>query len=164
MDLIIREPADAVSVIGGFDAETLVEKDGSMVSLLSMTGRGFYALGLLEVGKEPTNHALADISRAREAFQKWNRPTILVCTDQNQLDRLKAEIAEGRYGQLPSNLIPVIDRDGAVAKELTKELKANTTNKPVFIVADTFNKAYFLSEGYTIGLGDQIQTVIKKLD
>lgn len=164
VDLIIREPADAVSVIGGFDAETLVEKDGSMVSLLSMTGRGFYALGLLEVGKEPTNHALADISRAREAFQKWNRPTILVCTDQNQLDRLKAEIAEGRYGQLPSNLIPVIDRDGAVAKELTKELKANTTNKPVFIVADTFNKAYFLSEGYTIGLGDQIQTVIKKLD
>ncbi|MBO4595773.1 MAG: hypothetical protein J5632_04095, partial [Bacteroidales bacterium] len=71
---------------------------------------------------------------------------------------------DGRYGQLPANVILAVDHEGAVAKELEKELKANIGNKPVFIVADTFNKAYFLSEGYTIGLGEQIQTVIKKLD
>ena len=164
VELLIREAADGVSVIGGFDAETPVEADGNLCSILSKTGRGFYALGLLEVGKEPTNHALADIARAREAFEKWGRPTILVCTDNNQLGRLKAEIEEDRYGQLPSNVVLVVDHEGAVAGELKKELKANIGNKPIFIVADTFNKAYFLSEGYTIGLGEQIQTVIKKLD
>ncbi|MBQ9185433.1 MAG: transglutaminase domain-containing protein [Bacteroidales bacterium] len=164
VELVIRESSDGVSVIGGFDAETPVEINESLVSILSQTGRGFYALGLLEVGKEPTNHALADIARSREAFEKWGRPTVLVCQDRNQLGQLKAEIEEGRYGQLPSNIILVIDHEGAVAKELQKELKTNIGNKPVFIVADTFNKAYFLSEGYTIGLGEQIQTVIKKLD
>ena len=164
VELIIREPADGVSVIGGFDAELPIELNGSLVSILSQTGRGFYALGLLEVGKEPTNHALADIARAREAFEKWGRPTVLVCTDKAQLGRLESEIADGRYGQLPANVILAVDHESAVAKELEKELKANIGNKPVFIVADTFNKAYFLSEGYTIGLGEQIQTVIKKLD
>lgn len=164
VELIIRESADGVSVIGGFDAEVKAGFDGTVASVLSKTGRGFYALGLLEVGKEPTNHALADIARAREAFRKWGRPTVLVCTDKAQLERLQAEIADGRYGQLPENIILAVDADGAVAAELQKELKANIGNKPVFIVADTFNKAYFLSEGYTIGLGEQIQAVIKKLD
>ena len=164
VNLVIRDSADGVSVIGGFDAEVKAEFDGAISSVLSKTGRGFYALGLLEVGKEPTNHALADIARAREAFHKWGRPTVLVCTDKDQLERLKTEIADGRYGLLPENIVFAIDTQGAVAEELKKELKANIGNKPVFIVADTFGKAYFLSEGYTIGLGEQIQTVIKKLD
>ena len=163
LPLEIREAPDGVSVIGGFDAEIKVSVDGTLTSVLSKTGRGHYVLGLLEVGKEPTNHALADIARQKEAFEKWGGRTVLVCTDQAQLDRLNAEIADGRYGQLPSGLVLAIDSEGAVARELTKELKASTDRKPVFIVADTFNKAYFLSQGYTIGLGEQLQTVLKKI-
>ena len=34
---------------------------------------------------------------------------------------------------------------------------------PMFIVADTFNRVVFVSQGYTIGLGEQLMEVIKKL-
>lgn len=165
VELVVREPSDGgVAVIGSFDAEVESLFDKKLSSVLAQTGRGFYALGLLEVGKEPTNHALADISRAREAFGKWGRPTVLVCTDAAQLEKLKAEISNGRYGPMPDNVIFAVDKNGYISAELQKGLKANVSTKPVFIVADTFGKAYFLSEGYTIGLGDQIQTIIKKLE
>ena len=34
---------------------------------------------------------------------------------------------------------------------------------PIFIIADTFNRIVFVSQGYTIGLGEQLQKVINKL-
>ena len=43
----------------------------------------------------------------------------------------------------------------------TKLQNANTL--PIFIIADTFNRVVFVSQGYTIGLGDQLMKVIHKL-
>ena len=34
---------------------------------------------------------------------------------------------------------------------------------PLFIIADTFNRVVFCSQGYTIGLGEQIVKVAGKL-
>jgi len=31
------------------------------------------------------------------------------------------------------------------------------------VIADTFNRLFFCSEGYTIGLGDQIATIVTRL-
>lgn len=157
--LVIRESADAVSVIGLFDAETPLTVDGAPSTVLAQTGRGFYALGYLEVGKEPTNHALADIARAREEFEKWDRPVVLVCPDDASLARLKKEIGEGRYGTLPAKVIFATDPEG----KLAEALKADPARLPNFILGDSFGKYYFRSEGYTIGLGEQLQTVVKKL-
>jgi D-Tyr-tRNAtyr deacylase len=33
------------------------------VSILSQTGRGYFIVGLLGVGQEPTNHAMRDIAK-----------------------------------------------------------------------------------------------------
>ena len=32
---------------------------------------------------------------------------------------------------------------------------------PIFIIADTFNRVVFVSQGYTIGLGEQLMKTIK---
>lgn len=34
---------------------------------------------------------------------------------------------------------------------------------PIFIIGDTFNRVVFQSQGYTIGLGEQLTKVIDKL-
>ena len=34
---------------------------------------------------------------------------------------------------------------------------------PLFVIADTFNRVVFASQGYTIGLGDQLLGAIAKL-
>ena len=37
------------------------------------------------------------------------------------------------------------------------------TRLPLVILADSFNRVFFLSEGYTIGLGDQLAATVAKL-
>jgi transglutaminase-related protein len=45
-----------------------------------------------------------------------------------------------------------------------KEMKLrNTEQLPIFIIADTFNRIVFLSQGYTIGLGEQLVKTSSKL-
>ena len=179
VDLVLRENADAVSVIGTFDSELkyfaadAVQSSascpapaapaGEASSILSHTGRGFFVVGVLEVGKEPTNHALRDIAKVSEAFEAWGRPVLLLCSDDAALDRLRSEIGAGLYGRLPSTVKFGVDKDGSVSAAVRAAMPSGGETLPLFIIADTFNKVYFASQGYTIGLGEQIQGVLGKL-
>jgi hypothetical protein len=40
---------------------------------------------------------------------------------------------------------------------------SNSDILPMFIIADTFNRVVFVSQGYTIGLGEQLMKTIHGL-
>ena len=160
--LDVRQESEGIKVIGSFNSENLIEKDGKEVSILSQTGRGYYVLGVLEMGQEPTNHALHDIAKMKEKLDKWGRPMVLLFTNQAEKDKFEAQ--KGEFGNLLKNTIFGIDKDGTVVKEIAKEMKLRNPNQlPIFIIADTFNRVVFLSQGYTIGLGEQLVKVSSKL-
>lgn len=150
LDLRITIPEDRLSVIGSFDAETKykVEPDSEPVSVLSTTGRGFYVIGLLTPRQEPSVHAINDIIAAKAKLESWNRPILLLTTAEG-LGWLKEYSAS-----LPSNIHLGIIPDGLDLKD---------RRMPYFLLADTFNRVFFTTEGYTIGLGDQLVTAIAKL-
>ena len=191
-DLVLRASENEVPVIGSFDAETKFTpvalnktEDGDVLeatvipsgaeggvekSILSVTGRGHYALALLEPGKEPTNHVLRDLAIAREKLEAWGRPIVLLCSSETAMHRLQVEMSEGRYGILPSTIVLGLDSEGTVQKGIEQGLKvgpasdAGTPSRlPLVILADSFNRVYFLSEGYTIGLGEQLAATVAKL-
>ena len=158
--LEIRQNTNEVTVIGSFNSESLVTKDGKEVSLLSQTGRGYYVVGILGVGQEPTNHALHDIEKMKEAFEAWGRPVVLLF--ESEADAAKFNHDE--FPGLPSTVQFALDKDGSVRKQIAREMKLmNEKQMPMFIIADTFNRVVFVSQGYTIGLGEQMQGVFKKL-
>ena len=160
LPLEIRQNTNEVSVIGSFNSESLVTKDGKEVSLLSQTGRGYYIVGILGVGQEPTNHALHDIEKMKEAFEAWGRPVVLLF--ESEADAAKFNHDE--FPGLPSTVQFALDKDGSVRKQIAREMKLmNEKQMPMFIIADTFNRVVFVSQGYTIGLGEQMQGVFKKL-
>ncbi len=160
--LDVRQESEGIKVIGSFNSENLIEKDGKEVSILSQTGRGYYVLGVLGMGQEPTNHALHDIVKMKEKLDKWGRPMVLLFTNQAEKDKFEAQ--KGEFGNLLKNTIFGIDKDGTVVKEIVKEMKLRNPNQlPIFIIADTFNRVVFLSQGYTIGLGEQLVKVSSKL-
>ena len=65
---------------------------------------------------------------------------------------------------LPTNITYGIDVDGAIQAQIAKEMKlSNKTILPMFIIGDTFNRVVFVSQGYTIGLGEQMMKIIHKL-
>jgi hypothetical protein len=185
IDLVLRAAGDEVPVIGSFDAETKFRpvalaktEDGDVLSreaedeqsILAACGRGHYALAILEPGKEPTNHVLRDLAAAREKLEAWGRPIVLLCANETAMNRLQLEMSEGRYGLLPSTIVLGLDSDGAVQKGIEQGMKVGpasasgaSTRLPLVILADSFNRVFFLSEGYTIGLGEQLASTVAKL-
>ena len=160
LPLEIRQNTNEVSVIGSFNSESLVTKDGKEVSLLSQTGRGYYVVGILGVGQEPTNHALHDIEKMKEAFEAWDRPVVLLFESEADAAKFNHDEFQG----LPSTVQFALDKDGSIRKQIAREMKLmNEKQMPMFIIADTFNRVVFVSQGYTIGLGEQMQGVFKKL-
>jgi hypothetical protein len=163
LDLVIRESTESeVAVIGSFDSESKYNTwpEGKEQSILTQTGRGYFVIGVLGVGQEPTNHALRDIVKMKNELDKWGRPFVLLFPDEAQARKFNVD----DYGELPANTAFGIDKDGAILKQIQREMKLPNANLPVFIIADTFNRVVFISQGYTIGLGEQLQQVVMKLN
>lgn len=169
INLTMRQSEDIVAVIGNFNSEskfTLLDSElqvagGDEVSILSQTGRGYFIVGVLGVGQEPTNHAMRDIAKMSNALDKWGRPMVLLFENLDEANKFRQE----NYGKLPRNIIYGIDSDGSICRQIVQQMKLpNATQLPVFILADTFNRVVFCSQGYTIGLGEQLTKVISHLD
>ena len=135
----------SLPVIGAFDAENRIQVNSEEVSVLSQVGRGFYVVAVLDPGKEPTNHALRDMAAAREQLEAWGRPILLLCNSEQALSQLLKEEKEGRYGKLPTTVLY-----GVAPEDMLKGAR------PVVLIADSFNRVFFQSKGYTIGLGNQL--------
>ncbi len=160
--LVMRENKDEVQVIGNFNSESLYKPLDSdkQVSVLSTTGRGYYVVAVLGANQEPTNHALRDIAALAEDFNEWGRKMVLLFPSEEDYKKYRPQDFPG----LPSTIVMGIDVDGSIQKQIAANMKLqNNTILPMFIIADTFNRVVFVSQGYTIGLGEQMMKVIHKL-
>ena len=148
VDLVIEIPDNKLSVIGEFDSETRYWKTAGSdpVSILSTTGRGVFVVAFLTPRHEPSVHAVNDLIAAKEGLQEWGRP-IMLLTSEEGLDWLK-----DYSSRMPSNV-----QFGIAPKELMEG------TMPRVMIADTFNRVFFKTEGYTIGLGDQILGALAKM-
>ncbi len=169
INLIMRQSDDIVAVIGNFNSESkfqLLDSElkpvpGDAVSILSQTGRGYFIVGVLGVGQEPTNHAMRDISKMSAELDKWGRPMVLLFENAQEAKKYRQE----NFGVLPRNIIYGIDTDGSIRRQIAQEMKLQSESQlPMFILADTFNRVMFCSQGYTIGLGEQFTKVIGNLN
>ena len=98
----------------------------------------------------------------KEKLDKWGRPFVLLF--KNEAEAKKFQAQKGEFLNLPNNTIFGIDKDGLIQQEIVREMKLhNTEQLPIFIIADTFNRIVFLSQGYTIGLGEQLVKTSNKL-
>lgn len=162
VDLVMRESRDEIQVLGSFNSESAYRPAGGtdVKSVLSTTGRGYFVVAVLGAGQEPTNHALRDIAALGKEFDEWGRSIVLLFPDEEQYRKFRPEEFPG----LPSTVTYGIDVDGAVQKQIAENMKLpNQTVLPMFIIGDTFNRVVFVSQGYTIGLGEQLMKVIHKL-
>ncbi|MDR3129000.1 MAG: transglutaminase domain-containing protein [Tannerellaceae bacterium] len=160
--LVMRENNDGVIVIGEFNSESVYLPAAAELpaSILSTTGRGYFVVGLLASHQEPTNHALRDLAAVKSQLEEWGRPILLLFPDEKALMHFDAD----EFGILPSTVNYGIDINSSIRKEIIATMKLpSTATFPIFIVADTFNRVLFVSQGYTIGLGEQLITLLRKL-
>ena len=159
--LVMRESNDDVQVIGSFNSENkFIKSDGTETSFLLTTGRGYYIAAILGAGDEPTNHAMRDIAAVKEELEKWGRGMVLLFPDEANFQKFDAT----QFGELPNTIVYGIDKDHTIQQELVSSMNLKQKDVlPIFVIADTFNRVVFVSQGYTIGLGAQMMQVIHKL-
>ena len=157
--LTLRHDDAKVQVIGSFDSESrFLPKDAeSPVSLLSATGRGYYTLVLLKANHEPSNHILRDLAEASEQLDATGRPIVM--------------LTEGEWFGIDLNDFPALpqcailgsDPDGSILAGALEGVNLPGNDLPIILVADTFNRVVFASQGYTIGIGDRLASLLRQL-
>ena len=172
-ELVMRDIADQIRVIGSFDSEMKytaivptetgdchfdraqrVEK-----SVLETTGRGYFAVALVDYGTEPTNHAFMDISAVKTELEVWGRPILVVFATDDDYRKFRAQDFN-----LPSTVHFGIDIDGQMRDMIATEMKLTKGGRlPLIVMADTFNRVVFFSQGYSIGLGESLVKTSKAL-
>ena len=162
MNLTMRESKDELSVIGDFNSENIFYdmSTGEKRSLLSATGRGYYIIALVDPTNEPTNHFLRDVMPYKSNFEDWGQKMVLLFKDSSAYARFKVD----DFPNLPSTVVMGTDIDDTISNEIIRNMKLESPNLPVILVADTFNRVVFMSQGYSIGLGEQLVKVINQLN
>ena len=108
---------------------------------------------------EPTNHFLNDLKPYKEVFEQWGQKIVLVFNDPESLSRFKVD----EFPSLPSTVVLGADNNRVIYNEIVNNMKLQSPQHPIILVADTFNRVVFVSQGYSIGLGEQLVKVLKKL-
>lgn len=157
----VRSDSSALEVIGSLDAELLYRPlSGEPRSILSTTGRGYYVLGIISPGHEPSSHAINDIAATAAQLESDGRKLLLLFPDETSASKFKAS----DYGQLPSNAVIGSDIDGKIRNAIISGLELpESAPLPLFVVADTFNRIIFNRNGYSINLGEQLHDVLTRV-
>ncbi|MDR2066044.1 MAG: transglutaminase-like domain-containing protein [Prevotellaceae bacterium] len=161
LPLIVRNNTDELQVIGNINPETkfMPQNSSEAVSIIQTAGRGYFVLAIVEARKEPSTHALHELCAAAAEYEKWGRPMICLFPDEEQLKIFNIN----EFKNMPSNITFGYDIDFASASMLKTSLTLTSDNLPLFVVADSFGRVVFFSQGYRIGLAEQVTNVIKKL-
>ena len=145
----MRESKDEIQVIGNFNSENKFKRadNGEETSLLATTGRGYYIVALLGSRQEPTNHAMRDIAAVKKELEDWGRGIVLLFPDEKGYKNFDPK----EFGDLPGTITYGLDIDGAIQKEMATAMKLQNANTlPIFLIADTFNRVVFVSQGLSL--------------
>ena len=165
-DLVLRQDNTDIQVIGNMDAEAKFTQVNSSneISILQSSGRGYFIIGLMISNNEPCNHAIRDIAKYKDEFEKWGRRILLLYPEQDQFEKYEAQ----RFPALPSNIEYGIDKTANDNNTILNMIKTamKITGKeeyPVFIIADTFGRIIYFSAGYNIGTGEQLLKILSSI-
>ena len=166
VELTVRDDPSQYRVIGSFNSEAGYdlpagpgEDTGTHTTVLAETGRGYFAVVLADNGKEPTDHALRDISAVASDLEAWGRPLLVIFASESDWEKFR----EDRY-RLPATVSYGIDTDGSMRRMIMDGMSMSGDGRlPLIVVADTFNRVVFFSQGYSVGTGERLKRIISSL-
>ena len=144
--LVMRQSEDKVQVIGAMDPERKYHtEDGSEVSILSTTGRGYFLIAVLDSKGEPSDHAVRELAASAELLNSWGRPVLILGPVRvSGLDNV-------HYGT---------DPDESIASMLVSGCNKDKVELPVIAICDSFGRIVYCSQGYNTSLSGDLDRTI----
>ena len=125
--------------------------------LFSKGIRGGMIIAWVDPDKEPTKHLLADLKQKKAEFGKWKGDFIMVFPSEEQMKTFVKTDA----GLLPKNISYSFQSTFPVKPADIKIKSEGLKNLPVVIYLNEKGVINYLSEGYRIGIGDELLTMMR---
>jgi transglutaminase-like putative cysteine protease len=148
----IRKDISPAEILGRIDLRTKIQIPGKgelRIDSLIKTGAVF---SWIEPDKETTKHILNDLPLLRSELDNWGGYFIFL-TEENISD---AELDVQKLKVLPRKSLFATDKGSEILKQITDGTPLSLINRPYIILVDKNGNIIFRSEGYRIGIGDQI--------
>ena len=107
-------------------------------------GTSLRIVAYLDAGSEPTTHAMQEFSILKSDFEKWGGSIEFVFRGESDFNNFKSK----KFNELPDNIVMKID--GGV----------ESVNLPLFTIVDENDEIVYSSQGYKIGLGEQMRNIL----
>ena len=170
VSLIMRESEAGKQVIGNLDASLtyqplaweesgITSKDEAQKALKDGAD-GYYIAIILGVNEEPTNHVLRDIAALKGDFEQWAQPVYMFFPNADKLAKFRLQDFPG----LPATIRFGMDSDICLQKAMAEGGQLGDPDQlPIVVLAHTDGRVFFASQGYTIGMGEQLMKVIHNM-
>jgi transglutaminase-like putative cysteine protease len=130
-------------------------------SLKEFSNEKGMVIALIDPGKEPTKHLMEDVRAVKTSLEEWGGRMLFIVAQ----DKLSPGFSPAVYKGLPSDVIFGHDAKGEVSASVTTVCSiGNSPNWPVVALVNGKGEIIWHSEGYSIGLGDQLVKRIRDLE
>jgi len=132
------------------------DKDMSLSEVSSAKGA---ILVWIDPDKEPSKHVMADIPAVKDLVEKWGGGVIFLLAGEKVSPSFKPSLFKNLPGQ------SVFASDKMLLPEIEQLRKHKCGgNLPVIVITDGSGNLIYFSEGYKIGIGEQIAKAIAPLN
>lgn len=134
--------------VGSNSIDTIANKLGGRPSVVA----------LMVSGTEPANHTLRDMAALKERYEEWGGVILFLFPDEDKLVEYYSSL--DALPALPNNISCGIV-GGEAMTGFADSLSLNGL-MPVFMFTHNGGKVAFVSQGYTVGIGEQLLKLIEE--
>jgi len=131
-----------------------------VVPLTNLTSEKGAILIWIDPDKEPSKHVMADIPAVKDLIEKWGGGIVFLFGK----DKVSVSFKPSNFPDLPAQSIFAYDKGVKMLSEVERLRKRKSgDNLPVIVISDKNGNLVYYSEGYKIGIGEQIAKAIAPL-
>ncbi|MDR1369969.1 MAG: transglutaminase domain-containing protein [Dysgonamonadaceae bacterium] len=158
LDIKMPEVEGKLQVMGTVDMNTIADlKDGSKKILKELSNGKGLMLCFIDPDREPSKHILQDLPALQQEFNTWNGGVVFMTPD----DKLSAAFDASVFNGLPQQTVWTVDFGRTLLKTVSNTLQLEfRDNFPLTLYLSNNGGVLFFSEGYRIGIGENIMKTI----
>lgn len=154
----LREEMKSPEILGKIDLDQAFLYNNATAELQEYADRGLLIVWI-DHNREPSKHILNDLPLVKRELDQLGCQLIFLSDPAARSASYKPDEFKG----LPANSIFAFDTDLEILKSLRGDI-TSSIQLPFVIYSDRNGNIYYMSEGYTIGIGEQILKTIYKIN
>jgi len=158
VEIELRKKEGPAAVLGEIDLNGVFKLDNNEHRLGNYADRGLI-LVWIDHDSEPGKHVLNDLPLVKSELDELGCQLIFLSDPSSASASYNPGQAEG----LPANSIFAIDEDLRILKSVKGD-SFSSVQLPLVLYAGKDGRIYYMSEGYRIGIGEQILKTINKIE